>query len=491
MLAALATAANSAAQTLHPAAATIRKLPELGVFERVGIGVGDDFQSSYFRTTTLNRELRRGIAEFSIPSATILSATLVLRETRATVAPPLPPDVHNLISYTPADLAVTTDDYDRAGTAVGTFSTDNNDPTQTFTFDVTALAVAAAGGTLGFRAQLAVDPDYSGFGFLGSGFRVSLAIVTPPPLAIGFDFKPDPLNLSSRGRWVTGYLEPAVPLAAGDIDIASIRLNGTVSVDPAAPTAVGDPNGNGLPDLIVKFKREAVELTVSVGENVAMTLTGMLDGQPFTGTDYIRVRRGRTSAPVAGSHFPAGTLEQVRWETPAGVTVESVSLLFSTDGGGTWSAITRGQPNTGSYDWAVPNLPTDQAMVAVLTESADEGGTFVDGMLGVSEAFSIGAPVGVGPPGQGQFELAVRGPTPNPALDGRLRVEITLRDGSPAQLELVDVTGRALISRQLGTLGPGRHAVDLSSGGALGPGIYFLRLTQDGRKVRARAALLR
>ena len=175
----LATAASAPAQSLTPAAAgTIRKLPELGLFDLAP--VGDAVQSSYFRSTTANREFRRGVAEFSIPPATILSATLVLAETRATIGAPLPPDVHHVSSYTPTDLAVTTADYDRAGAAVGTFATDANEAPQTFTFDVTALAVAAAGGTLGFRVQLEADPAYADLGTLGSAFAVTLEIVTAP-----------------------------------------------------------------------------------------------------------------------------------------------------------------------------------------------------------------------------------------------------------------------------------------------------------------------
>jgi hypothetical protein len=70
-------------------------------------------------------------------------------------------------------------------------------------------------------------------------------------------------------------------------------------------------------------------------------------------------------------------------------------------------------------------------------------------------------------------------------------VEFTLADGRPAKLELLDVAGRALMFRQVGSLGPGHHSVDLSSGGALPPGIYFLRLTQGRDEVRARATVLR
>ncbi|MBI5708950.1 MAG: T9SS type A sorting domain-containing protein [Candidatus Eisenbacteria bacterium] len=88
------------------------------------------------------------------------------------------------------------------------------------------------------------------------------------------------------------------------------------------------------------------------------------------------------------------------------------------------------------------------------------------------------------------LRLAMRGATPNPASDGRLWVEFSLRDGSPARLELMDVAGRVLNSRQVGSLGPGTHAVDLSEGGALRPGIYFLRLTQGASEVRARVAVI-
>jgi hypothetical protein len=76
-------------------------------------------------------------------------------------------------------------------------------------------------------------------------------------------------------------------------------------------------------------------------------------------------------------------------------------------------------------------------------------------------------------------------------VGGRLRVEFALRDGSPARLELLDVAGRANVSKPVGAMGPGRHSLDLSNDRALSPGIYFLRLKQGGREVRARVAVLR
>jgi hypothetical protein len=87
--------------------------------------------------------------------------------------------------------------------------------------------------------------------------------------------------------------------------------------------------------------------------------------------------------------------------------------------------------------------------------------------------------------------LAMRGLTPNPSIDGRLRVEFSLQDASPARLELIDVMGRVLSSKQVGALGPGTHSLELSEGGTVQPGVYFLRLTQGQHEVLARAAVFR
>ena len=240
----------------------------------------------------------------------------------------------------------------------------------------------------------------------------------PPPaqIAMAFDIMPNTLNLASQGQWVTGFLEPASPFAAGDIEIASIRLNDTVPVDPEAPTAFGDHDADSIPDLMVKFNRAAVELAVSEGDSVPIHVTGTVDGHAFAGTDYVRVRRAVVSVPRAGSQLVAGSATEVRWQTTGADAIQSVGLRFSPDGGNTWSMIARGQPNTGSYNWTLPNVQTDQAKVAVvLAESEDETGYIVDGVLGVSEAFSIETVLGLGDRGPGEMRWRFEG-DPEPLL---------------------------------------------------------------------------
>ena len=342
-----------------------------------------------------------------------------------------------------------------------------------------------------FNAPNGVATEASGNIYVvdSGNYRIQKFGPTPTPIAMAFDFTPNTLNLASQGLWITGFLEPPSPFAASDIDISSIRLNGTVPVDPAAPTALGDHDANGVPDLMVKFNRAAVELPLSEGDHVPVIVTGTVGSHDFTGTDYIRVRRAVVSAPVAGSHLIAGSVTQVRWEMPDDVTVESVALLHSLDGGATWSLIAHGQPSTGSYDWTVPNVQTDQAKVAVvLVESADETSYSVDGVMGVSGAFAIAAPVGVGDRGPAQF--ALRGVTPNPARH-ELRVSFSLKDTKAASLALFDVSGRQLAACRVDGMGPGWHTVALGGQSNLPAGLYVIKLTQEGRSLTARAAVIR
>jgi len=140
-----------------------------------------------------------------------------------------------------------------------------------------------------FIGPFGMATDAAGNVYVADAGNYGIQKFGPAPLPMTFDLTPNTLNLVSRGRWVTGFLEPASPFAASDIDLSSIRLNGTVPVDPAAPAALGDHDGNGVPDLTVKFNRAAVELAVSGGDEGPVDVTGTVDGHSFSGTDHIRV----------------------------------------------------------------------------------------------------------------------------------------------------------------------------------------------------------
>jgi hypothetical protein len=82
-------------------------------------------------------------------------------------------------------------------------------------------------------------------------------------------------------------------------------------------------------------------------------------------------------------------------------------------------------------------------------------------------------------------EFALRGAQPNPA-DREPVIAFALPDDRRATLELFDVTGRRLGSREVGTLGAGNHSLRLSELGSLRAGMYLVRLTRGARIQSAR-----
>lgn len=152
------------------ATGTVRFLPEFNIGPELA-PVGDSVQSTYFRTTSQNREFRRGFAEFDLPPlSNFFGATLIFRECRAITTFPLPPDVHELSYYLSVDMMIDGSDYGGATVGIGTFETDFNLENASFSFDVTSLVRQQQGGSLGLRFKLADDPTRTSFFFAGSQF---------------------------------------------------------------------------------------------------------------------------------------------------------------------------------------------------------------------------------------------------------------------------------------------------------------------------------
>lgn len=87
--------------------------------------------------------------------------------------------------------------------------------------------------------------------------------------------------------------------------------------------------------------------------------------------------------------------------------------------------------------------------------------------------------------------LALAGFRPNPAPAGALSVAFTLPDDAPANLELLDLAGRRLMSREVGSLGGGAHVVALETIARVSPGLYWLRLVRGGETLAQRGAIVR
>ena len=101
------------------------------------------------------------------------------------------------------------------------------------------------------------------------------------------DCVPDTLNLKSKGKWITCYIELPEDYEVEDIDVSMVQLSHGESGVSAAWGDVQD----GV--LMVKFDRSDVQDMLDPGDEVEVTVLGeLLDGTPFEGSDTIRVIGG-------------------------------------------------------------------------------------------------------------------------------------------------------------------------------------------------------
>jgi hypothetical protein len=94
-------------------------------------------------------------------------------------------------------------------------------------------------------------------------------------------------------------------------------------------------------------------------------------------------------------------------------------------------------------------------------------------------------------PGDAAPAFALEPVRPNPSSGRTLTVRFTLASSAPAALELLDVAGRRIAAREVGSLGAGHHTLDLDEGGRLSPGLYLLCLRQGANTRVTRVAVVR
>jgi hypothetical protein len=123
---------------------------------------------------------------------------------------------------------------------------------------------------------------------------------------------PDTLNLDSKGKWITGYIEfPFGDYDVMTVDVDTVTLNGTVPAenDPkyefvSDPEPV-DKDGDGLMEFMVKFDRVAVQDMLSPADAVTLSVRGEIPEGAFEGSDTIRAiqKGGKTINSSADSKF--------------------------------------------------------------------------------------------------------------------------------------------------------------------------------------------
>jgi hypothetical protein len=165
------------------------------------------------------------------------------------------------------------------------------------------------------------DGGYALAGYTNSfgtgGYDCWLIKLASLGFAAEIDVDPSSLNLRARGDWIMCYVEFPEGYNINAVDTSSIRMNETIPVDLGAPSAIGDYDNDGVPDVMVKldradviaYIRANVNLTMLVEQKflvVTLTLTGALnDGTSFEGHDCIRIIYPKmTGAGPENRQFP-------------------------------------------------------------------------------------------------------------------------------------------------------------------------------------------
>lgn len=169
---------------------------------------------------------------------------------------------------------------------------------------VAKLYAVNPGGTLDWEQALgsagvygsvpAIDTD--GTIYIG-GYDKKLYAIGGEVRAITatIDVGPGTLHLKSKGKWVTAYIELPEGHDVSAISLASVAVTavGGEPITPiyaeASPIAIGDYDGDSVPDLMVKVDRQVLQQQLSAG-NVALEISGRLvSGVAFRGVDKVRV----------------------------------------------------------------------------------------------------------------------------------------------------------------------------------------------------------
>ncbi|HET9327085.1 MAG TPA: kelch repeat-containing protein [Candidatus Eisenbacteria bacterium] len=152
----------------------------------------------------------------------------------------------------------------------------------------------------------------------------------------------------------------------------------------------------------------------------------------------------------------------------------------------------------GSPAWTLESVgvPPDVSDTPLAVVPGADGVPFDDGptmlILGGKSAsvWELRSPTSVAVGASPSSGLRLRGVRPNPTA-GLLSVAFTLEDGAKATLDLFDLSGRRVATRNVGVLGAGAHVVSIAEATSLAPGLYWVRLTRLGQSESARVAVVR
>jgi hypothetical protein len=183
--------------------------------------------------------------------------------------------------------------------------------------------------------------------------------------------------------------------------------------------------------------------------------------------------------PSGGDVAYYGTDHEITWVATDNVSVDSVDIMLSTDGGYTFpDTIATGEPNDSSFMWTVPDIDTKTARIRIV---ATDAGLNQAANKSAADFTIWGTTSGVetGDFDEAPDEIVLRALSGNPVKPGA-EILFGLPEAMRIRLGLYDVAGRRVQSILDGERPAGYHVAKFglrsASGTKLGPGVYFVRL---------------
>ncbi len=70
--------------------------------------------------------------------------------------------------------------------------------------------------------------------------------------------------------------------------------------------------------------------------------------------------------PNGGEVWNIGEVDTITWIASDNIAVDSISILYSTNGGSDWNTISTGETNDSIYEWTIPQTPSTNCLVKII-----------------------------------------------------------------------------------------------------------------------------
>jgi DNA-binding beta-propeller fold protein YncE len=239
---------------------------------------------------------------------------------------------------------------------------------------------------------VAVDPSGSGAVFVTNEGDKTLSILDHnlPPLEARFEVFPPILIVKLKNPYVTGWVQLPDGFAVRDIDVSTVRLNGTV---PALTNKViyCDLNFDHVEDVLYIFKKADLIATLEPGKLLqTVTITGNVGDRTFTGEDWLLALFPHVGNSSSQNVVIPGEPNRIWWETPEGHQVEAADVHVSYDNGESWDPIAINVPNTGEIMWLPPKDAMFRYGGLVMVTLYEQGEVLIQGVS--AEPFAVARP---------------------------------------------------------------------------------------------------